>query len=57
MRADISKIFDVIVCEPKPSGVDALIDFMRHGIEIRKRLGNGISHALWLKLVKLEIAG
>lgn len=36
MRADISKIFDVIVCEPKPSGADALIDFMRHGIEIRK---------------------
>lgn len=57
MRADISKIFDVIVFEPKPSGADALIDFMRHGIEIGKRLGNGISHAFWLKLVKLVITG
>lgn len=54
MCADVTKIFDVIVCEPKPSWADALMDFMRLGIKVRKRLGNGISHAFWLKLEKLE---
>ena len=54
MRTDVSKIFDVIVCEPKPSGADALMGFMRLGIKVRKRLGNGISHAFWLKLEKLK---